>query len=638
MNFNSLSIKKKLIIAMVSAVLAATLLVGLVSQNLAKDVVETRLIKSELPAKLMQIRNKVDKEIATLQQAAQQLASNRFMIEMVQTQHSAAQEAQLVQVLNDVKSQYQLIDASIADRTSGNYWNQDGFLRQLNEQQDGWFFNFTNSNLEQLVSVFREANGEVKLFVNYQQLNGRGMAGLSKSLDDMVAFISQFKLEKTGFVYLADAQGMVRLHTDSSLMGKTDLKRLYSEQIANQLLNKTSFSLTETSIAGKDTLVATSYIPSMDWYVVAELPTAEAFASLEQANNQIMLWTVAIAAVFAFLAIWLGGNISRPIQRIADVFKDLGEGEGDLRQRIEVNGHDEVAQLSEGFNSFVSKIHVAMTEVAATGEALQQAAGAVASQAQMTLDNSHNQRDRTFLVVTAINEMGATVNEIASNASNAASQAQNAESETQSGQQIVMQASNVINQLADDVDEVSKVIGSLANNTQTIGSILDVISSISEQTNLLALNAAIEAARAGEQGRGFAVVADEVRNLASRTAESTNEIQTMINNLQNEASSAVAAMLKSRELTTQGTDATNKTSGALVSIGEHIGLISDMNTQVATATEEQSTVVNEINQNIVEINEITQCTADTAAGLAESSQSLRELSSRLSTMVGVFKL
>ena len=143
MNFNSLSIKKKLIIAMISAVLAATLLVGLVSQNLAKNVIETRLIESELPTKLMQIRNKVDKEITTLQQAAQQLASNRFMIEMVQTQHSAAQEAQLVQVLNDVKSQYQLIDASIADRTSGNYWNQDGFLRQLNEQQDGWFFNFT---------------------------------------------------------------------------------------------------------------------------------------------------------------------------------------------------------------------------------------------------------------------------------------------------------------------------------------------------------------------------------------------------------------------------------------------------------------------------------------------------------------
>ncbi|SHO20606.1 Putative methyl-accepting chemotaxis protein [Moritella viscosa] len=206
------------------------------------------------------------------------------------------------------------------------------------------------------------------------------------------------------------------------------------------------------------------------------------------------------------------------------------------------------------------------------------------------------------------------------------------------GQHVVTQASSVINQLAGDVDEVSQVIDSLANNTQAIGGILEVISSISAQTNLLALNAAIEAARAGEQGRGFAVVADEVRNLASRTDQSTNEIKTMIDNLQNEASSAVAAMLKSRELTTQGTIATTDTSTALVSIGERIGHISDMNTQVATATEEQSTVVNEINQNIVEINDITQCTADTAEGLAKSSHALRDLSMRLGDMVGVFKL
>ncbi|UTV28100.1 methyl-accepting chemotaxis protein [Photobacterium atrarenae] len=638
MKFNQLTIKQKLIMAMIFAVLASTALVGILSQQQARQVVEHRLLNSELPATLMQIRNHIDKEVSVLQSAAQQLASNRLATELLSGALSLQQEALLVSQLNQVKAQYQLLDASIADRQSGRYWNQNGFLRQLNRQQDSWFYNFTASGNAHMLNVFREASGEVKLFINYQQLHGRGMAGLSRSMDEMVEFINQFRLEQSGYVYLTDAEGMIRLHKDSQKMGQRDLRQEYSPDIARQLLLKNDFNLTQAHIEGQDRLLATSYIPSMDWYVVAELPKEEAFAGLNQARNQIMLLTLGVAAIFALLAIWLGTSITRPIEQLANVFNDLGEGEGDLRRRIEVEGKDEIARLSTGFNSFIGKIHRSVREVADTGLALRSASESVASQAQLTLDNSHSQRDRTIQVVTAINQMGATVSEIAGNAAQAAEAAHNADAETQSGQQVVGQARDNINQLAQDVAQVSDVIESLANNTQAIGSILDVIRGISEQTNLLALNAAIEAARAGEQGRGFAVVADEVRNLASRTADSTDEIQNMINRLQEEAGNAVNAMMQSRQLTSDGVSSADEASGALISIAERITLISDMNTQVATATEEQSTVVNDINCNIEEINDTTQRTAETAAELATASQELRALSQRLDDMVGTFKL
>lgn len=303
-----------------------------------------------------------------------------------------------------------------------------------------------------------------------------------------------------------------------------------------------------------------------------------------------------------------------------------------------MKGNDEIAQLSKGFNGFIEKIHQSIKDVAQTSRELQVAAEGVSRKALVTHDNSQQQRDQTIQVVTAINQMGATISEIASNAATAAETANQASGNAVQGRNVVNKAKEAISRLAHDIENTGKVVEQLASTTQEIGSILDAIRGISEQTNLLALNAAIEAARAGDQGRGFAVVADEVRNLASRTASSTEEIQKMINQLQNDAKNAVSAMDAGKTVTHQGVAASDEAVQVLMSISDRIHDISDRNTQVATATEEQSTVVHTINQNIEEINAINEVTTSTAEELAEASKSLRELSGRLDKLVGNFKL
>ncbi|MCG9575061.1 methyl-accepting chemotaxis protein [Vibrio tubiashii] len=637
MKLNSISIKQKVVAGITFAVLASTIIVGVMAQRQAREVLEHRLIDIELPSMLEQISSQIDNEVSQLLFAAEQIANNEFVKQAINTTNISPEvEARLVKQLNNVRSQYKLNDASVANRDTAYYWNQNGFLRQLNQQQDGWFFGFTQSGNATSVSIFQEANGDVKMFTNYQVLNGMSMSGLSKSMDDMVALLNGFKIEETGFVFLADAAGTVQIHRDNS-KSKSTLAKLFGGE-SSMLLGKSSFNLINTEYEGQNVFVASTYVPSMDWFVVGVVPVDEVFADLNAVAKQMMFTTIIVAGLFIFMGIFLANSIARPIREIASRFADLGKGDGDLSQRIEIKGTDEIGQLSEGFNGFIEKIHDSMKEVASTSNALQSAADGVSSKANTTHDNSQIQRDQTIQVVTAINEMGATISEIASNAATAAETANQASDNTEVGQNVVNQAKDAISRLALDIENTGQVVEQLASTTQEIGSILDVIRDISEQTNLLALNAAIEAARAGEQGRGFAVVADEVRNLASRTADSTEEIQKMINQLQSDAKDAVTAMEAGKSVTSEGVSASDEAVEVLVNISERIHDISDRNTQVATATEEQSTVVHTINQNIEEINAINEVTTGTAEELAAASAELKELSARLDTMVGSFKL
>ncbi|MDO6708680.1 methyl-accepting chemotaxis protein [Photobacterium sp. 1_MG-2023] len=363
----------------------------------------------------------------------------------------------------------------------------------------------------------------------------------------------------------------------------------------------------------------------------------EAQQSFNDGQRNLMLLIIGALTISFIVSFVIIQNLRSRVSRLQETIQ-TAERDMALNTRIDLGGKDELTAISDTLNTFFAKIHHAVQEVAQSSRNLAQTAQSVATTAQSTQNNCVTQRDRTMQVATAINELGATVNEIANNAAEAANIAKEATTQAQSGSSVVEHAREKMNELSTELGDITGVIESLAGQVTDISVILDTIRSISEQTNLLALNAAIEAARAGEQGRGFAVVADEVRSLASRSANSTEEIQDVINRLQNESMKAVAAISQGREQGQSVAEQANMATESLTQIGSYIDQISSQNIQVATATEEQSSVVQEINRNVEDINFLTTETADVANQLNASSEQLQDLSDQMDRLVGRFKL
>ena len=329
--------------------------------------------------------------------------------------------------------------------------------------------------------------------------------------------------------------------------------------------------------------------------------------------------------------------ISR-LDETTDLMHELSQGNGDLTRRLPTPNNDEVSKVCNSVNQFIAKLQEMVTNIVNDVNLLASEAGTLQTAGSELSVSSDTQKMETTQVATAMNEMTATVQEVARSATNAANAASEADKDTDNGKSIVKTTMQSIAQLSQDIEDASHAIDTVEQDSENIGGVLDVIRGIAEQTNLLALNAAIEAARAGEQGRGFAVVADEVRTLASRTQTSTEEIQTMIERLQKGSRNAVSLMSKSKEKAQETVTQASEADSSLVNIATAVGIINEMNTHIATAATEQSTVAEDINRNIDTINNISESTAMSAQQTAQSSNNLSELSSHLHNLVSSFKV
>lgn len=346
----------------------------------------------------------------------------------------------------------------------------------------------------------------------------------------------------------------------------------------------------------------------------------------------------AVALILGLIGVWwLAQGIVKPLCTAAERLNAISSGDGDLTQRLPVSGQDELSDLSRAFNLFVDKIQDLVQDIVRATAQLNTAAEQLFAISGDTTQRVMRQQSETDQVATAMNEMTSTVQDVARSANDAARSAQQADEEAAAGRSVVNKSIESINHLANEIEDAAGVIGRLSTDSEDIGKVLDVIRGIAEQTNLLALNAAIEAARAGEQGRGFAVVADEVRTLASRTQASTQEIQQMIQRLQENASSAVTAMEQGRGQARASVTQASLAGDSLAAITRSVATISDMNTQIASAAEEQSAVSEEINRNVVNISQAVDGTADGMTRISQSSEALRDLAVTLRNKLGRFK-
>ncbi|POA64658.1 methyl-accepting chemotaxis protein [Pseudomonas sp. GW531-T4] len=513
-------------------------------------------------------------------------------------------------------------------------------LKQINED-------LYQAKVQKTQHVVQTANGVLAYF---QGLESAGSLDRATAQKQALSAIRGLRYDQSDYFWINDLTPVMVMHpTNPKLDGQNlsairdpDGLALFNEMVAiAKAKGAGMINYRWPKPGASEPVQKTSYVQLFQpwgWIIGSGVYIDDVQAEFRSQVVKASVVGIAIALLMALLVLLIARSIVRPLQETVHAMANIASGESDLTRTLDTHGQDEVTELARHFNGFTAKLRLVVSQLQVSASALAQSSADLGSNASQAQERSQQQSQQMELVATAINEVTYGVQDVAKNAEHAASEMRDAEAQARQGQVNIDGSLQQIDRLSATIDQAVEVIRTLAQESTQIGSVLEVIHSIAEQTNLLALNAAIEAARAGEQGRGFAVVADEVRLLAQRTQKSTAEIQSMIERLQGHSEAAVKVIGDSSRASQQTIEQAGLAGESLNAIGQALRNLNGLNASIASATLQQAHVVEDINQNVTQAAGLSHSTALAAEQSSAASLHLKELSEQLNGLLRQFRV